>query len=59
MEERVLEKIHLGKNQGVRLPQAVPIYLVYWTAWVDPDGSVNFRDDIYGRDKQLNQLFGG
>ena len=59
MEEEVLANIHLGSNQGVTLPTAVPIYLVYWTAWVDQDGKMNFRDDIYDRDTRLNVLFGG
>ena len=58
MEEEVLANIHLGTNQGINLPIAVPIYLVYWTAWVDQDDTMNFRDDIYDRDVQLNQLFG-
>jgi murein L,D-transpeptidase YcbB/YkuD len=26
---------------------------VYITAWVDEDGSVQFRDDLYGRDAEL------
>jgi murein L,D-transpeptidase YcbB/YkuD len=57
MEEEILANIHLGSNQQVRLPIAVPIYLVYLTAWVDRDGGINFRHDIYGRDVQLNDLF--
>lgn len=57
-EEEVLENIHLGTNQGVTLPVAVPIYLVYWTAWVDQEGRINFRKDIYGRDSRLYELFG-
>jgi murein L,D-transpeptidase YcbB/YkuD len=56
-EEEVLENIHLGTNQGVTLPVAVPVYLVYWTAWVDQQGRINFRKDIYGRDTRLYQLF--
>jgi murein L,D-transpeptidase YcbB/YkuD len=57
MEEEVLANIHLGSNQKLSLPIAVPIYLVYWTAWVDQNGSINFRHDIYGRDTRLNNLF--
>jgi murein L,D-transpeptidase YcbB/YkuD len=56
-EEEVLANIHLGTNQKVTLPVAVPIYLVYWTAWVDQDGRMNFRHDVYGRDARLNKLF--
>lgn len=57
MEEEVLANIHLDTNQKVSLPVAVPIYLVYLTAWVDVEGNMNFRDDIYGRDTRLNQFF--
>ena len=42
-----------GKQRVVNLPRAMPVYLVYWTAWVDEDGLVNFRDDIYQRDKSM------
>jgi murein L,D-transpeptidase YcbB/YkuD len=58
MEEQILANIHLGNNQSIRLPISVPIYLVYWTAWADRDGSINFRPDIYNRDSQLNRMFG-
>ena len=57
MEEEILANIHLATNQSVGLPISVPIYLVYWTAWVDQDGGLNFRNDIYGRDARLNNLF--
>ncbi|WP_246088450.1 L,D-transpeptidase family protein [Phreatobacter stygius] len=30
--------------------QPVPVYWVYVTAWADPDGMVQFRNDIYLRD---------
>ncbi|MBE9568617.1 MAG: L,D-transpeptidase family protein [Proteobacteria bacterium] len=56
-EEDVLANIYLGNNQKVPLPVAVPIYLIYWTAWADQDGKINFRRDVYGRDTLLNKAF--
>ena len=39
-----------GQAVDVSLTRAVPVYLVYVTAWSEPDGRVAFRPDIYGRD---------
>jgi len=33
--------------------QPVPVYVVYLTSWVTPDGAVHFRPDVYGRDAGL------
>lgn len=37
----------------VDLVNAVPVHLVYHTAWVSPQGRANYRSDIYGRDKKV------
>lgn len=37
----------------IDLAKPVPVYLVYHTAWVTPDGRANFRADIYGRDRKI------
>ena len=37
-------------TQTFHLDEPLPIHLVYWTAWVDEDMLVNFRDDIYQHD---------
>jgi len=42
--------IHSGQRTDARLVQAVPVYWVYVTAWATPDGTVEFRDDIYNKD---------
>jgi murein L,D-transpeptidase YcbB/YkuD len=42
-------------EQTVRLPRPIPIHLLYWTAWVAEDGSIQFRNDVYGRDPLLDQ----
>ncbi|MGZ8402319.1 MAG: L,D-transpeptidase family protein [Rhodoplanes sp.] len=42
--------IKSGERKDARLANPVPLYWVYVTAWATPDGVVQFRDDIYGRD---------
>lgn len=41
-----------NSTQTFYLDEPLPIHLVYWTAWVDENKLVNFRDDIYKRDKK-------
>jgi L,D-transpeptidase YcbB len=43
-----------GDNRGVRLPQKIPVYIVYFTAYLR-DGELYFADDLYGRDEALQQ----
>ncbi|MEI6311254.1 MAG: L,D-transpeptidase family protein [Bacteroidota bacterium] len=35
------------------IPQSIPVYIVYFTAWVDNNGHLNIRKDIYDRDERL------
>lgn len=42
-----------GREQYVNLHQPVPIYLNYRTAFFAEDGRMNYRNDIYGRDKTI------
>jgi L,D-transpeptidase YcbB len=37
----------------VRVPTFIPVHVTYQTAFVDKDGELQLRDDIYGRDKAL------
>jgi murein L,D-transpeptidase YcbB/YkuD len=39
-----------GQAVDVKLTRPVPVYFAYITAWAEPDGRVEFRPDIYGRD---------
>ncbi|HEY0720119.1 MAG TPA: L,D-transpeptidase family protein [Gammaproteobacteria bacterium] len=52
-EAQVERYLANATTRTVALKQPLPIYLVYWTAWADEDGVVQFRDDIYSRDVRL------
>ena len=32
----------------------MPVYLLYFTAWVQEDGTVRFHHDVYERDEALD-----
>jgi L,D-transpeptidase YcbB len=42
----------------VRLPEPVPVHLLYWTTWVDDDGHAQFRRDVYAVDSLLAEALG-
>jgi len=44
-----------GRERIVRLHAAIPVHLVYFTAWSDGEGKVQLRDDVYGWDRRLAQ----
>jgi L,D-transpeptidase YcbB len=54
--ERVVNLIESRETIEHDLPeqQQVPVYLVYITAWVDKNGVLQLRDDIYGRDRKIS-----
>lgn len=51
--ERIQRAIDGGKNRSMQLDKPVAVHLVYLTAWVDPNGLVQFREDLYNRDARL------
>jgi murein L,D-transpeptidase YcbB/YkuD len=52
---KIDQAVATGRLQNVTLAKRVPVLLVYWTAWVDTAGKVQFRRDIYGRDEKWAQ----
>ena len=53
--QRILMEIESGRPQVIQTFGSLPIYIQYWTVWVDENGDVHFRDDIYGRDAVLEE----
>lgn len=49
-EGRIDEVVASGGNLQVHLRTGLPVHIVYRTSWVDADGTVQFRRDVYGRD---------
>jgi len=49
-EERLQEMLTSEKPRYVKTARETPIIITYITAWVDDAGTLNFRDDIYGKD---------
>jgi len=51
--EKIVSAMNQKTEKGVRLRQAVPVFIIYYTAWVDDKGQLNFRDDVYKHDADL------
>ena len=50
---QVQTMIDTGKTQRVALPERVAVYLLYWTAFANANGTLGFRDDPYKWDRLL------
>ena len=51
--EKIVDAMNQTKQKLVNLKDPVPVFIIYYTAWVDDDGELNFRDDIYNHDGEL------
>jgi murein L,D-transpeptidase YcbB/YkuD len=51
--ERMEEAMNSGEEKYVKVKDPIPVFISYYTAWVDDAGQLNFREDIYDHDKDL------
>ena len=58
-EDRIKKMIADGGETDTQFPTYVQVNLTYQTAFVDEDGKLQFRDDVYGRDKALLAILKG
>ena len=47
------EAVEKGETRTVKLSKPVRVLLTYFTAWVDREGALQLRSDIYGRDENV------
>lgn len=45
-----------NQEQKVTLQKPVPVYINYYTVWVDETGKVHYRDDVYGHDARTKSM---
>jgi len=51
--EKISEAMNSGDEKYVKVKDPIPVVITYYTAWVDENGRLNFREDIYGHDARL------
>ena len=49
----ITDAMNTSKEKWVPLKKEVPVFISYFTTWVDEEGLLNFRDDVYGHDKKM------
>lgn len=54
--EEVAARLESGELKKIDLEQPVRVHILYQTAWVEEDGTVHFRPDVYGKDELLDQF---
>ncbi len=56
--DALAEAFEEGEPRTIQLKHPVPVHLLYMTAWVDETGRIQFRSDIYDRDRDLSRALG-
>ena len=50
---RIASAIQGGPDQHIALRQRIPVYITYFTLWVNNDGSISTFGDLYGHDSRM------
>jgi len=57
--EARIEKMYGNSEININFKKPVWVHLTYQTAFVDSDGKLQFRDDLYGRDARMIEIMKG
>ena len=55
-EDKIDLAMNSGREKTVSLKNPLPVYIGYFTCWVDKHGKLNFRNDVYKRDDRLAEM---
>ncbi len=53
--ERIAAGMASDRETSIRLQATRPVWIVYFTAWVNEAGVLNLREDVYGHDARLGR----
>jgi murein L,D-transpeptidase YcbB/YkuD len=53
-----IKKLIGGPEQMIQLEKHIPVHVTYFTAWVDADGTLQTRPDLYRHDHLIEAAFG-
>jgi murein L,D-transpeptidase YcbB/YkuD len=56
-EMRIQEEIDALHHRNLKLPEPIPVYVLYLPSWVDADRQVQFRSDVYRRETVLTSYY--
>ena len=48
--------MHQQKEKWVTLKKTIPVFMAYFTSWVDANGTLQFRKDIYDHDAKMERI---
>lgn len=54
--EKIDKAMHKGVERSIILKNKVPVFIAYFTAFIDRDNNLNFRKDIYNLDDRLASM---
>lgn len=54
--ERINKAMEGKEEEAFKLPNKVPIYITYFTSWVQDSGEISFYQDVYEKDTELNNF---
>jgi L,D-transpeptidase YcbB len=49
----ITSAMYADNEKWVKVPEPISVAITYFTSWVDNEGRVHFRQDIYGHDETL------
>lgn len=55
-KNKIQDLLNSQEQKFVKLKNKVPVFITYFTAWVDRKGQLNFRQDVYHHDAKMKAL---